>query len=120
MDFMKQEQERGITIASAAISCKWRDHHINLNRYTGHVDFMVEVERSLRVLDGVIAIFCAVSGVEAAVGDGLEPGPEIQCSRIAFINKMDTAGADFDRCVETMNERLDAKPCKIPASSCKE
>jgi elongation factor G len=92
MDFMKQEQERGITIASAAISCSWENSQINLIDTPGHVDFTVEVERSLRVIDGMIAVFCAV------------------VPRIAFINKMDRVGADFDEVISQLNRNLDAKP----------
>ncbi len=113
MDFMKQEQERGITIASAAISCRWKEHHINVIDTPGHVDFMVEVERSLRVLDGVVAVFCAVSGVEPQSETVWNQAQKYSVPRIAFINKMDTAGADYDHCVETMVERLDAHPVKF-------
>jgi len=110
MDFMKQEQERGITIASAAISCSWNDFQINLIDTPGHVDFMVEVERSLRVLDGVVAVFCAVNGVEPQSETVWNQAQKYRVPRIAFINKMDTAGADFDRCIVTMDERLEAHP----------
>lgn len=110
MDFMKQEQERGITIASAAISCAWNDCQINLIDTPGHVDFMVEVERSLRVLDGVVAVFCAVNGVEPQSETVWNQAQKYRVPRIAFINKMDTAGADFDRCITTMDERLEAHP----------
>ncbi|MDQ7825808.1 MAG: elongation factor G [Candidatus Eremiobacteraeota bacterium] len=113
MDFMKQEQERGITIASAAISCQWRDHRINLIDTPGHVDFMVEVERSLRVLDGVVAVFCAVNGVEPQSETVWNQAERHNVPRIAFVNKMDMAGADFSACVDTMAERLDARPVKF-------
>jgi elongation factor G len=113
MDFMKQEQERGITIASAAISCSWNDHQINLIDTPGHVDFMVEVERSLRVLDGVIAVFCALNGVEPQSETVWNQAQKYKVPRIAFINKMDTAGADFDRCIKSMDERLEAMPVRF-------
>lgn len=110
MDFMKQEQERGITIASAAISCTWKDYQINLIDTPGHVDFMVEVERSLRVLDGVVAVFCAINGVEPQSETVWNQAQKHRVPRIAFINKMDTAGADFERCITSMAEMLEANP----------
>jgi elongation factor G len=113
MDFMKQEQERGITIASAAISCSWNDHQINIIDTPGHVDFMVEVERSLRVLDGVIAVFCALNGVEPQSETVWNQAQKYKVPRIAFINKMDTPGADFDRCIKSMDERLEANPVRF-------
>jgi elongation factor G len=116
MDFMKQEQERGITIASAAISCAWRDHAINLIDTPGHVDFTVEVERSLRVIDGMIAVFCAVGGVEPQSETVWNQADRYRVPRIAFINKMDRSGADFTAVVEQMNKYLDANavPMQVP------
>jgi elongation factor G len=108
MDFMKQEQERGITIASAAISCEWRNHQINLIDTPGHVDFTIEVERSLRVIDGMIAVFCAVGGVEPQSETVWNQADRYRVPRIAFINKMDRTGADFPAVVEQMNKYLDA------------
>ncbi len=116
MDFMKQEQERGITIASAAISTKWKDHPINIIDTPGHVDFTIEVERSLRVIDGVVALFCAVSGVEPQSETVWNQADRYRVPRIAFVNKMDRTGADFDDVVKQMNEYLDANavPFQIP------
>jgi len=108
MDFMKQEQERGITIASAAISCTWNDHNINLIDTPGHVDFTIEVERSLRVIDGMVAVFCAVSGVQPQSETVWHQADRYKVPRIAFVNKMDREGADFIGAVEQMNEYLDA------------
>lgn len=108
MDFMKQEQERGITIASAAITCNWKGHQINLIDTPGHVDFTLEVERSLRVLDGMIAVFCAVGGVEPQSETVWNQADRYRVPRIAFINKMDRTGADFQDVVGQMNEYLDA------------
>ena len=108
MDFMKQEQERGITIASAAISCNWRDCRINLIDTPGHVDFTLEVERSLRVLDGMVAVFCAVGGVEPQSETVWSQADLHRVPRIAFINKMDRPGADFYGAVESMRQVLDA------------
>jgi elongation factor G len=115
-DFMKQEQERGITIASAAISCFWKDAHINLIDTPGHVDFTVEVERSLRVIDGMIALFCAVGGVEPQSETVWNQADRYRVPRIAFINKMDRTGADFFDVVNQMNQVLDANavPFLIP------
>lgn len=113
MDFMKQEQERGITIASAAISCHWKDSRINIIDTPGHVDFTVEVERSLRVLDGLIAVFCAVSGVEPQSRTVWHQADTYHVPRLAFVNKMDRPGADFLRCVEMMNEELEANAVAI-------
>ena len=95
MDFMKQEQERGITIASAAISCTWKDSQINLIDTPGHVDFTVEVERSLRVIDGMIAVFCAVGGVEPQSETVWNQSDRYKVPRIAFINKMDAVSKNF-------------------------
>ncbi|MFH1532303.1 MAG: elongation factor G [Pseudomonadota bacterium] len=108
MDFMKQEQERGITIASAAISCAWRGHSINLIDTPGHVDFTLEVERSLRVLDGMVAVFCAVGGVEPQSEKVWSQADLHRVPRIAFINKMDRAGADFPGTIQAMRGVLDA------------
>lgn len=116
MDFMKQEQERGITIASAAISAVWNQHQVNIIDTPGHVDFTVEVERSLRVIDGMIAVFCAVSGVEPQSETVWNQADRYKVPRIAFINKMDRTGADFDEAVKMMNEYLDANaiPFHLP------
>jgi elongation factor G len=108
MDFMKQEQERGITIASAAISCNWRDHRINVIDTPGHVDFTVEVERSLRVLDGMVAVFCAVGGVEPQSETVWSQADSHRVPRIAFVNKMDRPGADFPGTIAAMREVLGA------------
>ncbi|MCK9204785.1 MAG: elongation factor G [Bacteroidales bacterium] len=116
MDFMKQEQERGITIASAAITCFWKGHQINLIDTPGHVDFTVEVERSLRVIDGMVAVFCAVGGVEPQSETVWNQADRYRVPRIAFINKMDRTGADFQSVVAQMNKYLDANavPFQIP------
>ncbi len=115
-DFMKQEQERGITIASAAISCSWKDAQINLIDTPGHVDFTVEVERSLRVIDGMIGLFCAVGGVEPQSETVWNQADRYRVPRIAFVNKMDRTGADFYDVVNQMNQVLDANavPFQIP------
>lgn len=110
MDFMKQEQERGITIASAAISCQWKNYNINIIDTPGHVDFTVEVERSLRVIDGVIALFCAVSGVEPQSETVWNQADRYKVPRIAFVNKMDRVGADFYDVISQMDKYLDANP----------
>ena len=116
MDWMEQEQERGITITSAATTCYWRDHRINIIDTPGHVDFTVEVERSLRVLDGCIAIFCAVGGVQPQSETVWRQADKYQVPRIAFINKMDRLGADYYRVVERIRERLGANavPVQLP------
>jgi len=116
MDFMKQEQERGITIASAAISCAWNNHQINLIDTPGHVDFTIEVERSLRVIDGMIAVFCAVGGVEPQSETVWNQADRYRVPRIAFVNKMDRTGADFQAVLFQMNKYLDANaiPLQIP------
>ena len=110
MDWMAQEQERGITITSAATTCEWRDHRINIIDTPGHVDFTMEVERSLRVLDGAIALFCSVAGVEPQSETVWRQADKYHVPRIAFINKMDRIGADFMRGVQTMIDRLHARP----------
>ncbi len=113
MDWMEQEQERGITITSAATACEWNGHRINIIDTPGHVDFTVEVERSLRVLDGAIAVFDSVAGVEPQSETVWRQADKYGVPRIAFINKMDRIGADFDRAVETMRDRLGANPLPI-------
>jgi len=110
MDWMVQEQERGITITSAATTCNWRDHRINIIDTPGHVDFTIEVERSLRVLDGAVAVFCGVGGVEPQSETVWRQADRYHVPRIAFVNKMDRVGADFDRVVRQMRERLAAAP----------
>lgn len=109
MDFMKQEQERGITIASAAISCSWNNHQINIIDTPGHVDFTVEVERSLRVIDGMVALFCAVGGVEPQSETVWNQAERYKVPRIAFVNKIDRTGADYLEVIKQMNENLDAR-----------
>src|SRR6059036_397067 len=113
MDWMEQERERGITITSAATTCQWRDHRINIIDTPGHVDFTVEVERSLRILDGAVAVFCAVGGVEPQSETVWRQADKYNVPRIAFINKMDRVGADFDNAVQTMIDRLGANPVPI-------
>ncbi|UCG20715.1 MAG: elongation factor G [Deltaproteobacteria bacterium] len=113
MDWMEQEQERGITITSAATTCFWNDHRINIIDTPGHVDFTIEVERSLRVLDGAVAIFCAVGGVEPQSETVWRQADRYGVPRIAFINKMDRLGADFDRCLAMMRTRLGATPVAV-------
>src|SRR6478752_5068625 len=109
MDWMVQEQERGITITSAATTCFWGDHRINIIDTPGHVDFTVEVERSLRVLDGAVALFDSVAGVQPQSETVWRQADKYEVPRIAFINKMDRTGADFFNAVETMIDRLGAK-----------
>ncbi|HTA05797.1 MAG TPA: GTP-binding protein, partial [Solirubrobacteraceae bacterium] len=113
MDWMEQEQERGITITSAATTAQWKDHRINIIDTPGHVDFTVEVERSLRVLDGAIALFDSVAGVEPQSETVWRQADKYHVPRIAYINKMDRIGADFDRGVQTMIDRLGAHPVPI-------
>jgi elongation factor G len=113
MDWMEQEQERGITITSAATTCEWLDHRINIIDTPGHVDFTVEVERSLRVLDGAIALFDSVAGVEPQSETVWRQADKYHVPRIAYINKMDRIGADFERGVQTMVDRLGAHPVPI-------
>ncbi len=116
MDWMEQEQERGITITSAATTCEWRGHHINIIDTPGHVDFTVEVERSLRVLDGAIAIFCSVGGVEPQSETVWRQADKYAIPRIAYVNKLDRVGADFDWVVDSIREKLGANavPVQIP------
>ncbi len=113
MDWMEQEQERGITITSAATACEWDGHRINIIDTPGHVDFTVEVERSLRVLDGAIALFDSVAGVEPQSETVWRQADKYAVPRIAYVNKMDRIGADFDKAVRTMRERLGANPLPI-------
>ena len=119
MDFMDQERERGITINSAATACEWDDHHINIIDTPGHVDFTAEVERSLRVLDGAIGVFCAVGGVEPQSETVWRQADRYQVPRIAFVNKMDRNGADFFRVLEMLEERLGSHfvPIQLPLGS---
>ena len=116
MDWMEQEQERGITITSAATTCEWRGHQINLIDTPGHVDFTVEVERSLRVLDGAVSVFCAKGGVEPQSETVWRQATKYGVPRMAYINKMDITGADFFRVVDMMKERLQANavPIQLP------
>jgi elongation factor G len=116
MDWMVQEQERGITITSAATTCRWRDTVINIIDTPGHVDFTVEVERSLRVLDGAVAVFDAVAGVEPQTETVWRQANKYEVPRICFVNKMDRTGADFNMCVDMIKDRLDAVPavCQLP------
>ena len=116
MDWMEQEQERGITITSAATTCEWRGHRINIIDTPGHVDFTIEVERSLRVLDGAVAVFDAVSGVEPQSETVWRQAETYKVPRIAFVNKMDRVGADFYFCIKDLKEKLKAPvvPIQIP------
>ena len=119
MDWMEQEQERGITITSAATTCQWRENRINIIDTPGHVDFTVEVERSLRVLDGAIALFCSVGGVEPQSETVWRQADKYEVPRIAFVNKMDRMGADFFRVIDMMKDRLGANaiPIQLPIGS---
>ena len=116
MDWMEQEQERGITITSAATTCEWRGHQINLIDTPGHVDFTVEVERSLRVLDGAVSVFCAKGGVEPQSETVWRQATKYHVPRLAYVNKMDITGADFFRVVDMMKDRLQANavPIQLP------
>ena len=113
MDWMEQEQERGITITSAATTCHWKDHQINIIDTPGHVDFTIEVERSLRVLDGAVAIFDGVAGVEPQSQTVWRQADRYRVPRICFVNKLDRTGASFENCVETIKERLNAIPAVV-------
>ncbi len=119
MDWMEQEQERGITITSAATTCQWLGHRINIIDTPGHVDFTVEVERSLRVLDGSVTVFCAKGGVQPQSETVWRQADKYQVPRMAYVNKMDTTGADFFGCVDQMKNRLNANaiPVEIPVGS---
>ena len=110
MDWMEQEQERGITITSAATTCFWREHRINIIDTPGHVDFTIEVERSLKVLDGAVAVFDGVAGVEPQSETVWRQADKYKVPRICFVNKLDRTGADFFNCVEMIKDRLGAKP----------
>src|SRR2546426_536944 len=109
MDWMEQEQERGITITSAATTCFWKEHRINIIDTPGHVDFTAEVERSLRVLDGAVAVFDAVAGVQPQSETVWRQADKYRVPRIAFMNKMDRVGANFIHSIQTMHDRLNAK-----------
>jgi elongation factor G len=116
MDWMEQEQERGITITSAATTAAWRGHQINIIDTPGHVDFTVEVERSLRILDGVVGLFCAVGGVEPQSETVWRQAEKYDVPRICFVNKMDRIGADFFSVVKAIQQQLGANavPLTIP------
>src|SRR6266480_3912792 len=116
MDWMVQEQERGITITSAATTCLWRDHRVNIIDTPGHVDFTIEVERSLRVLDGAVAVFCSVGGVEPQTETVWRQADKYGVPRLAFVNKMDRLGADFFRVVNQIIQKLgrNAVPLQLP------
>ncbi|MFM7631603.1 MAG: GTP-binding protein, partial [Alphaproteobacteria bacterium] len=113
MDWMEQEQERGITITSAATTCYWAGHRINIIDTPGHVDFTIEVERSLRVLDGAVAVFDSVAGVEPQSETVWRQADKYKVPRMCFVNKMDRIGADFFRCVDMMVDRLGAVPLVV-------
>src|SRR5574344_641275 len=113
MDWMVQEQERGITITSAATACEWKGHELNIIDTPGHVDFTVEVERSLRVLDGAVTVLDAKSGVEPQTETVWRQGTKYNVPRIVFVNKMDAIGADFEMSVETLHSRLAANAAAV-------
>src|SRR5512135_2763943 len=113
MDWMEQEQERGITITSAATTCYWRDCRINIIDTPGHVDFTVEVERSLKVLDGAVVVFCAVGGVQPQSETVWRQADKYKVPRVAFINKMDRTGANFEAVLEAMRSRLGTNPVPL-------
>src|SRR4029453_4380585 len=113
MDWMPQERERGITITAAATTLSWRNHEIHLIATPGHVDFTIEVERSLRVLDGAVVVFCGVSGVEPQSETVWRQADNFRVPRLSFVNKMDRAGADFAAVVEEIRTRLAARPIPI-------
>ena len=114
MDWMVQERERGITITSAATTCHWRGHRINIIDTPGHVDFTVEVERSLRFLDGAVAVFCSVGGVEPQSETVWRQADKYHVPRIAYVNKMDRVGADFQRGIDMMREQTWVRmPCRF-------
>src|SRR5881392_2340573 len=119
MDWMVQEQERGITITSAATTCFWDEHRINIIDTPGHVDFTIEVERSLRVLDGAVGVFCAVGGVEPQSETVWRQADKYKVPRIAFVNKMDRVGANFEAVVNQIRQKLgkNAVPLQIPAGA---
>ena len=119
MDWMEQEQERGITITSAATTCFWKNHRLNIIDTPGHVDFTIEVERSLRVLDGAVTVFDGVAGVEPQSETVWRQADKYEVPRICFINKMDRVGADFYRCVDMVIDRLGANPLilQLPVGS---
>src|SRR4051812_41570934 len=110
MDWMEQEQERGITITSAATTCFWNEHRINIIDTPGHVDFTIEVDRSLRVLDGAVAVFDGVAGVEPQSETVWRQADKYKVPRMCFVNKLDRTGANFDMCVEMIKDRLGARP----------
>ena len=120
MDWMEQEQERGITITSAATTCFWNDHRINIIDTPGHVDFTIEVERSLRVLDGAVAVFDGVAGVEPQTETVWRQANRYKVPRMCFVNKMDRTGADFYKCLDMIKDRLQANALvlQIPYGSC--
>src|SRR5687767_7748446 len=113
MDWMEQEQERGITITAAATTCFWREHRVNIIDTPGHVDFTIEVERSLRVLDGAVAVFCAVGGVEPQSETVWRQADKYRVPRICFVNKMDRIGADFKATLSQIESKLGANPVAI-------
>ena len=119
MDWMVQEQERGITITSAATTCFWKEHELNIIDTPGHVDFTVEVERSLRVLDGAVTVLDAKSGVEPQTETVWRQADKYGVPRMIYVNKMDATGADFFRCIQTVRDRLKANavPIQIPIGS---